>query len=536
MVRKIAYTGISRAPVDKPLIERDRYSFGRPLKFQKPHPLDLIYSAVLPILDDYNQQCLHYLADPLQISALSAAPTLLYACDTAPVVHLLGRVNTFIKVQLKLVCDLDAGWSAGTVMVRMGERWMPLRAWLSSPAFPEQRAWPGLYKAAIELQYQQYMAKDGGLQWRNAAGEGLPTEIWRHILLFCVGEYIEPYHTTEVEECTDEEGGDEPSTKEKPLTILTGHGVERRVESPWTINPLHKQLLPVNRAFLELDKFNRATAHDVFWTSTTKRYMSERRLAEIPTQIQPRYWDCLRRMELAFTHVDFFALFHCKIKPFVWLPKAPAATVLLDLPNLRYLELFFMSTIETDYSPWKCALEGKYVDSEPTDTRIDMYRLPCQKVLVDWILRFAAGWLTKTKRLSRVELSGYIKTETKEKWEPILNSKNRDQYTGYIEDEKQAVVDLPDSEFPPRCYCPKPCGFNELDRERREEICGHGPGDSCRCHNNGPKIGNFKRTAKLYEFDRDDVFKGEEGMAWLLDLSRRDEVMRFEPNINNLYN
>lgn len=135
--------------VDHPIREKDRHSFGAPLKIQKAHPFDLVYSAALPILQEYNEQNFHHAADPLLIEALSISPTLFYGYDTTSAVHLLVRSGTFIKVQLKLVCDLDAGWEAGTVVVRDDERWISLREWLRTLPQSSMR---NIDKAALEVQ------------------------------------------------------------------------------------------------------------------------------------------------------------------------------------------------------------------------------------------------------------------------------------------------------------------------------------------------------------------------------------------------
>ena len=69
-------------------------------------------------------------------------------------------------------------------------------------------------------------------------------------------------------------------------------------------------------------------------------------------------------------------------------------------------------------------------------------RFPCQKTLIDWILSFAAQYL---KQIQKVKLTGYIKTETKRKWEGIYNDKSFTDYTATIEDQKSQVRSTPKS-------------------------------------------------------------------------------------------
>ncbi|TKA78116.1 hypothetical protein B0A55_02715 [Friedmanniomyces simplex] len=334
--------------VEIPIIQRDRYAFGGPLNVRIPHPKNTVFTAARAILQEYNQADLHRTIDPLAIEALSAVPTVCRALNTEPEVFLLVRAHTFIKLQLKLVRESTAPGAASIVTVRVGSRRYSLRAWLAT--LPEHRM-PDLDRLALELQYKQW--RESGLPFRFMS---LPTELRQRILLFAVGPYVQPYHTTEIMELNGR-----PVTK--TMINVTGHGISVEVEEEWYAEAQHKQLEPVNLGLLEISKVTREDAIEALWKDTTKRYMSAALFLEIPTHIPALYLGYIRRLELALTHVDFIKTFRCQITPFFVgdraLATAPAHVLSkADLPLLKYLELTFMSTIEPEYSPLGGDLKG----------------------------------------------------------------------------------------------------------------------------------------------------------------------------------
>ena len=351
---KITYgAGDPKDPIDAPLIERTRFAFGAQLKIQLPHPDDLIIPATARVLEAYNKQSYHRVADPLLVEALSAAPSRCYQYGTAPAVHLLVRAETFIKVQLKLkFCDacptraggrpivLSAAAAAATVLIRNGEIWLPLIDWL--PTLPAQRM-RNLYSAALELQRKEWVNQGKHFRFLD-----LPNELQDHILLLAIGEYIEPRYTSERHPDT--------GMITKNIVNLTGQGLEqRRVDRDWHVESLHARLKPVNPALFGLSKKYRAVALDILWKDTTKCFQSLDRFQDIPAQIPQHRLRNIRRMELALTHLQFIEMFRCQIKPFdryTWHSTTVPALTLKRLPALEYLELFFMSTAHPSYSPW----------------------------------------------------------------------------------------------------------------------------------------------------------------------------------------
>ena len=144
---------VSRSCVDKPVIifQKDaRQALWPLIKVQKSHPYDFIVTYSVPNLEKYNSQSVAHTADPLLFEALSPSPTLFYACDTTPAVHCLVRHDFIALVQLKLKCDLEDGWAAGTVMVLDEDRWIPLDTLLTTLPGPSIRV---LGRSGFKLQW-----------------------------------------------------------------------------------------------------------------------------------------------------------------------------------------------------------------------------------------------------------------------------------------------------------------------------------------------------------------------------------------------
>jgi hypothetical protein len=166
--------------VEQPIHHESRQDFTHPLKFQIPNTADLALWYIVPILEQYNEQTLQRQADPLCIEALNVAPTLFHACDTVPVVHCLVRHNFFVKLQLKLVCELDWGWGAARVVVRDDDRWIRFEDFLRKQSEPTMKSYK---KAALEVQYCNWRSTGHPFRFMD-----LPTELQKRILLFAIGE------------------------------------------------------------------------------------------------------------------------------------------------------------------------------------------------------------------------------------------------------------------------------------------------------------------------------------------------------------
>ncbi|KAK0346886.1 hypothetical protein LTR91_021362 [Friedmanniomyces endolithicus] len=419
---------LSKTAFETPVIQHNRYAFGGPLLVRIPHPNKITFTAMNELLTEFNKADLHRRLDPLAVEALTDTPTICYARETEPAVFLLGRAQTFIKLQVKLVRESDVPGGPVVAMVRDGTRRYSLRTWLETL---QKHRMPNIDRLALQLQHQQWQKTGRPFRFKE-----LPAEIRSRIFLFAVGPYVEPSYQSDFFML---KGGWENNLE----LNITGKGVSRRVSDEWHVNALHKQLAPVNLGLLEISKATRKECMSALRKDTTKRYMDLDLVDQIPLYIPATHRNYIRRLELALTHADFIEMFHCQIRPFSYDHQAnqlaPIANVLRKdcLPLLNHLELRFMPTVEPTYYPW-----ASYEGYRPW--YIDFDRLPCQKVLVDMILCFVSDWV---RHIPSIELTGFIKTETKTKWERVLSSKKPREFDDYVESEKQAVRSLPDSEL-----------------------------------------------------------------------------------------
>lgn len=177
----------------------------------------------------------------------------------------------------------------------------------------------------------------------------------------------------------------------------------------------------------------------MLWEDTVK----VNRYCTVPGRLGQQYFRFMRKVELAATHYDYILYFQVRVAPFRdtrYLQEPAPATALKTLPNLNHLTLTFESTVTDFYSPW-ITVAGGFEGQIESHPNIVVPRLPCQKVLVDWIMCFAAEHV---QHIPTVRLSGYVKSSTKQKWEAVLNDKSLRDHSKDIEQQKNNVIHTPD--------------------------------------------------------------------------------------------
>ncbi|TKA78131.1 hypothetical protein B0A55_02713 [Friedmanniomyces simplex] len=503
--------------VDNPITRSKRDEFREPLKFQRPHPYDLIFSHAHSILKKYNDQLAEattdpiqsfaYKSDPLRIEALSISPTMFYSggCDSTAAVHCLVRHDLFIKVQLKLVCDLETGWSSATVMVRDDDRWISLSKFLSTL---ETSSLSTVGRCGYKLQYLWWRSMKKSSDDAISAGQSrqlavtatplgvlgkLPLEIRRLLLLHCIGERVAP----QKEDRLNANG------QYRYVTVLTrGGNFQQMNKSVYdcTGPPLVRR---TNESLLCLNSTTSALALQILNEDTIKVYPAPRHLDHSQANFH-----FLRHLQLCFTNREYIDFFRVDLPPFNaqfgWTANA-GADILNDLPLLSELEIFFRPPTSRKASPWEPDSKLSY---EPA-LFAGYSGFPCQKVLVDWILCFAADYV---KKIPRVKLTGYIKTITKKKWESLLGGRNSAAgVAAVIDEQKKEIRGLRESDLPPACFCPTPCEYdaiNDADDARTEADRTLRGFDALKY---SPKPWVVKPLYREYQFDFDDEGLGRVG-------------------------
>ncbi|KAI7085640.1 hypothetical protein KC356_g5679 [Hortaea werneckii] len=527
-------------PVSRPDFEGCRHDFEEDgLLFQVPNKEDYVFFAAVPILEEYNAQSMHRHYDPLLIEALNIAPTLFYGMDSTSAVHCLVRHELFIKVQLKLVCHLDHGWSAANVMLKDEDRWIPLQQWLKTLPEPTM---PNYHVPAYKEQYQWW--RSSGKPFRLL---DLPGELQERIFIFAVGEYIEPHFREE--SVWDEDGHvnkqegarDEDFVLKKSRWTVITHGTHRAKRCgvskyDWTARPA---ISPVNLGVLSLSKKTREAALYALWKQTTKVFRSpqsipRRRLRSsdptfpdtdisgIPSYIPSRFQPYLNRIQLALDNVDLLLLFGVPLPgindAFTVRPSPPPAHIFPTLlPYLKYLDIYFQSTARRSYNPWHTTEMTPDPDRRAyltEDLGMDLMRMPCQRILQEWILTYAYEYI---RGISRVELSGFIKAPVKKKWERLLNppptspsssaeGNEEARISTFIASEKKTKSLYRPSDYPPQCICDTalPCGATSAVydvQSRNRQRCRRAP-HNCNCF---PHWSEFRDAFAAYAYD----FEGE---------------------------
>lgn len=276
----------------------------------------------------------------------------------------------------------------------------------------------------------------------------LPPELQDRVILPAMGERVAVNNMWEDQ---DNGLGRQVSTKTNRLTLERGmfpDSIEKdencRHENPGEDITL-PAVQPPDVAVFSLRRIVRTRTKHVLWMHTRKVFTAPR-LASMhgATFITAPFRDFLTHVELAFSHSAFLEFFRIDLPGFSGSFKSvyPAVVgplpVVAVFPTLRSLDLSFRSAVSKLNSPWSHPDAFAY----ELFPGIDLERHPCQKTLVDMIMAFA---YQHVRHVPQVRLVGYVKTETKLKWEAMLNDKTRMEYTYLVEAEKVAILSLPNS-------------------------------------------------------------------------------------------
>ncbi|KAK5682953.1 hypothetical protein LTS10_004481 [Elasticomyces elasticus] len=274
-----------------------------------------------------------------------------------------------------------------------------------------------------------------------------------------------------------------------------------------------------NEAVFALNKATSALASQVLNENAVKVYPAPEHLWH-----KEANFNFLRRLQLCFTNREYINFFRVDLPPFnqdpSWTGVAGAA-VLKKLELLNDLEIFFRPPTSRKASPWHDVILSMWLPMHVTYA--EYTRFPCQKVLVDWIMCFAEGYIPKGVK---VKVTGYVKTITKEKWEGMLNDKTSTDHKPSIDQQKAEIrgthnIDLWVSAHmlvtsivgadmfsrPPACFCHIPCEYREINQFHEEG--GNQGLSGFDVLKYGQRPHHIKRHYRAYRFDHgDDGFRG----------------------------
>ncbi|KAK5705973.1 hypothetical protein LTR17_021184 [Elasticomyces elasticus] len=450
--------------IEKPIFQADRNAFGGPLTIRIPHDRDEVHSAAPKVIRRYNNQDFHHLADPITVLALAKKPTVYHGSESAPVVMLLVRMESFIKVQLKFIPGLNGAPSE--VVLRDGGRRVPLAEWLE--ALPASR-W-------------EFWGTTGKVFEFNL----LPVETRKAILLPAMGEYVVPQKSR----YRDDAGN------YRTITTLIKGGDAGFMNKARCDPTGPRPLQPIDEALFKVDATTSVLAWQVLNEETTKIYPTPHYFSHSEAGFK-----FLRRVQLCFTSREYIDFFHVDVAPFntaqSWTRPADAEK-LQKLKHLSELEIFFRAPLKHSTLPWQ--VEEAERSGVVSNVFIDYDRFPCQKVLADTILCYAAQYV---KKALKVTVGGFVKRATKEKWEAVFNQPSEDNFAAITKQKKDTRV----MQLPPPCYCPTPCYYGAIDGVHSAAMDAYYTyaHQGFKMIKHSPKESRYESAYGKYRFDFGDV-------------------------------
>lgn len=405
-------------PLDRPVVHRSRHDFVPNLSFARTDFQDPIIRAVNRQLKAHNNSSFDKFVNPLTISMLERRPWHDFVLGTrTQLCCVIGGVEFTARVALYI--------SKGEPMVVYKDDSIRFQDWLSSlslDAGPDILGPPG-YKKLHD--------------WHQARGAQqqcprLNDDVMRIVLLHAIGEVrnvrmhsVVGFMTTMKYDNHDRgaRGTQVENCRGLPLGPPAIPKLDRRVMC------INKQLAQTARRVLEYD--------------TIKSFDEFHTIASMMREAPPNFLESLSRVQLAFNDQDHLNFFRIPLPglelSFDYINDPPRSSVLKELPNLNYLELWFNSpadsagyiNIDWDPSSWTQSCPGSY----------KYCRYPCRRAMVDYILCFAYSAIA---HIRSVNLTGYVKNETRNHWLSILqDGVNRDNHLEAAEQRIKEILAQP---------------------------------------------------------------------------------------------
>jgi hypothetical protein len=457
--------------VDRPITLISRHNFDPPLTFCRPHKKDPILAAATLVIRRFSYRTFIDFCNPLFIEPLSSQDKT-YLHDAAssglPVsgVYVIHRVGLMAKVPLLLIP------TSGQVMVLDQESFQDLEEWLE--ALP-QNVCSVTGEAGFDRLWNWYKATDQIYTILN-----LPVELWTSIFEIAFARAVYPH----------------------PPYQPWGQGSGECV--PW--HPAHYRWR-VPRPNISVLMLNKAVHNALrsYITNGIRKCFTHLTSLEYYKTLSDmgQFGGQLVNLELSFSLREYIYFFDADIRPFrQWKGSLDVsrysgkASILSQLPALKCVSFDFPAPTSKD-DPWG-KLGPLNALGEGTDWRGNQgghfdkwFHVSCQKTLVDWILTFAHTYLANLQASPKILLGGYVKEETRAKWEDIFEDERMGSHhdmSEWVTEIKEWPVDLLFVTFSctsliaadkfsrgPGCHCPLRCGSHMCAKAAGpiSSHCGH---------------------------------------------------------------
>jgi len=355
--------------------------------------------------------------------------------------------------------DLALPLTADRVVVLADNEWKPLKAWLLNWQGTERFIWGT--NGTLYAQ-QKWWSKNG----RVFRLMDLPRELRLLIFQQALGRFIHPATLY------NRHSGQKHVTlgcwrKNNPEYDMC------RSDNDWNRIQAEERYSPPNYALLRISRLVYTEALEGAWEGTRKHFISPEDLFDVlEAPNVPVRLNWLTKIQLNFCTQDYLLFLGLTANPAIRIdPSSSNGHQLKAIATLKDLEIHFRNPYpkygrDANDDPWK-----RFTSHLSDSGQILMTEnYSCYKTIVDWIMVFMFPFI---KDISKLRLTGCIKTSVKNKWSYILSNKFTHGYD--ISAERASILALPESSLPPVCSCPQTCY-------------------------------PYGKFANLYDFDHDDAY------------------------------
>ncbi|CAK1366245.1 unnamed protein product [Cercospora beticola] len=416
--------------IDKPIIRTDRDEFRPPLQLINHHEDIQYIRSALKFLGPFDCATFSQYCNPVQISSLKCRPQRIREIEVR--YFALTRRGLVAKVPLYL--QESAGnhghpKERAELLVLDGDSLRPFADWLGD--LPAPLGPPLLGKDGYHSMHMWHRERRKFTSTKLPCFADMSTEIKENILLHMVGEVC----TLDFKYCWEEPVG--------PLlpdfdTPLYGYELDRNVIT--LSKEIHQLVQPIIRR----------------GTIKSLRYYYVITEALNPAHTFVNY---LTRLQLTFSDTEYICFFHLILPGLRHLVYQDDnhATALSQLPQLKYLELWFDAPLDPEESNvWY--LQWETEASPDIDKYAQVHRFPCRKTMIDWILTAAFPYI---QHIPTVNVTGYVKTVTRTKWLEIFRNKRaRESQLAQVQEKLKELETLNREQVPPPCLCPTSCYYD----------------------------------------------------------------------------
>ncbi|PPJ53751.1 hypothetical protein CBER1_04582 [Cercospora berteroae] len=413
--------------IDKPIIRTDRDEFHPPLQLIN-HSEDIQYiRSALKFLGPFDRATFSQYCNPVQISSLKCRPQRIREIEVR--YFALTRRGLVAKVPL---CLQESAGNHGQLkereelLVLDGDSVRPFADWLGD--LPAPHGPPLLGEDGYHSMHMWHRERRKFTSTKLPCFADMPTEIKENILLHMVGEVC----TLEFEYSW--EGPDGPLLPDFDNPVY-GYELDRKV-------------LTLNKEIYQL-------VQPIIRRGTIKNLPY---LYVITEGLSPAFAfvNNLTRLQLTFSDTQYIGFFHLILPGLRHLVYQDDhhTTALLQLPQLKYLELWFDAPLDPERSNvWH--LQWETQPSLDIEKYAKVHRFPCRKTMIDWILTAAFPYI---QHIPTVNVTGYVKAVTRTKWLEIFRNKRaRESQLAQVQEKLRELETLNREQVPPPCSCPTSC-------------------------------------------------------------------------------